>query len=218
MGEPESLAEVEPLEEHIRRHSYDRLIMLSDGVYAIATTLAAIEVKLPHGETLSAMLRAGQGQLGAYALSFLLTAVYWLQHRDLFARLQRADQAITLLTLAQLCLVALIPAAIHAVYSGGISGGAFQVYLVLVAVIGLVNFGMWAYAEARGTLFHPAVPRLYRWQRLVTTGSAPVLLLPALLLPLDEAGYVILPGALALLALRSGLLPRIVDRHPQHMA
>ena len=47
MSEPESLATQEPLDAHLRRHAYDRLLMLSDGIFAIATTLAALEIKLP---------------------------------------------------------------------------------------------------------------------------------------------------------------------------
>ena len=47
MSEPESLATDEALSEHIRRHSYDRLLMLSDGIFAIAITLAALEIQAP---------------------------------------------------------------------------------------------------------------------------------------------------------------------------
>lgn len=218
MAEPESLAQDEPLEEHIRRHSYDRLIMLSDGVFAIATTLAAIEVKLPHGETLAAMMLAGKAQLAAYALSFLLTAIFWMQHRDLFARLTRADQAITILKLALLCLVALIPAAIHAIYEDGPAGASFQAYVVLMALIGVVNFAMWLYAELRKGLLHPAVPFEYRLKRLVTTGTAPLILAPALLLPLDQLGIAVLPIVAVLLLVRRVAIPAVLRRHPQHMA
>lgn len=220
MGEPESLAEVEPLEAHIRRHGYDRLIMLSDGVFAIATTLAAIEVKLPHGETLGAMLAAGRGQLAAYVLSFLLTAIYWVQHRDLFARLQRVDQAITVLTLAVLCLVALLPAAIHALYAGGVGGvggPAFKAYVLLMAMIGAINFVMWLYVEWRGDLLHPGVPLRYRLTRLVVTGMAPLILLPALLVPIERLGFAVLPVVAIMLVLRRFVVPMVARRHPQHM-
>jgi len=35
------------LQRRLDRHSYDRLIILSDGVFAIAITLAAFEIKAP---------------------------------------------------------------------------------------------------------------------------------------------------------------------------
>ena len=47
MAEPESLATEETVQKHIRRHAYDRLIMLCDGIFAIATTLSALEIHLP---------------------------------------------------------------------------------------------------------------------------------------------------------------------------
>src|SRR3954469_23912217 len=47
MSEPESLATDEALAEPVRRHSYDRLLMLSDGIFAIAITLAALEIQAP---------------------------------------------------------------------------------------------------------------------------------------------------------------------------
>ena len=217
MGEIESLAQAEPLEEHIRRHNYDRLIMLSDGVFAIATTLAAIEVKLPEAPTLGAMLLAGKAQLAAYALSFVLTAVFWVQHRDLFARVQRVDRVITLCTLALLCLVALVPAAIHAIYEDGPSGAAFRFYLVLMSGIGFLNFAMWAYAELRSGVLHPAVSLDYRLKRLVSTVTAPLVLLPTLLMSVSQAVYVLPPIVLTLLAVRRFVIPAILRRHPQHI-
>ena len=42
MSEPESLDTDEPLQKRIERHWFDRLIMLSDGVFAIAMTLLAL--------------------------------------------------------------------------------------------------------------------------------------------------------------------------------
>ena len=64
MSEPESLATIEGLDEHVRRHSYDRLIMLSDGIFAIATTLAALDVRIPaHAAGLGAALVASGRRL-----------------------------------------------------------------------------------------------------------------------------------------------------------
>ena len=47
VGEPESLHVKEPLMARIERHDYDRLLMLSDGVFAIAITLLALDLRLP---------------------------------------------------------------------------------------------------------------------------------------------------------------------------
>jgi len=218
MAEAESLAQVEPLEAHIRRHNYDRLLMLSDGVFAIATTLAAIEIRLPRADTLGAMLAAGRTQLIAYLLSFALTAVFWIQHRDMFARLRRVDQPLTILTLVLLCLVAMIPSAVHIVYAQGGTGAPFRYYALLMGVIGLISFAMWAYVLARPGLIDPAVPHVFRLRRLVTTGMAPVILLPAMVVPVERLGIIILPLALFVLLLRRWAVPWLVARHPQLFA
>ncbi len=43
-GEPETLDTDEPLERRRHRHWFDRLIMLSDGVFSIAITLVAFDL------------------------------------------------------------------------------------------------------------------------------------------------------------------------------
>ena len=42
-----------------------------------------------------------------------MIAVFWVTNRDLLARLRRVDNVLTALTLATLCVVALVPAATH---------------------------------------------------------------------------------------------------------
>src|SRR3954462_8434168 len=100
MSEFESLATIEGLDEHVRRHSYDRLIMLSDGIFAIATTLAALDVQLPGnaGSLLDALV-AGRRTLVAYLLSVIVAGGFWISNRELFARLRKVDMPLTILTL-----------------------------------------------------------------------------------------------------------------------
>src|SRR6185295_5337975 len=120
MSEPESLATEEGLEAHVRRHAYDRLLMLSDGIFAIAITLAALEIQVPHGHaSLAALARAMARPIIAYLLSFVIIGIFWVSHRNLFARVRRVDTPLTVLNLILLGLVALLPAVIHGVYAPG---------------------------------------------------------------------------------------------------
>jgi protein-S-isoprenylcysteine O-methyltransferase Ste14 len=90
MAEPESLATHEALAAHVARHAYDRLLMLSDGIFAIATTLAALEIRVPLSiADPTAALSAFWVPLVTYAVSFSVIAIFWLSSRDLFARLAR---------------------------------------------------------------------------------------------------------------------------------
>src|SRR3569833_3281801 len=128
MSEPESLSTEEALDTHIRRHAYDRLLMISDGIFAIAITLAALEIKLPGemagdlGVIAHAMLRPTV----AYLLAFMIIAIFWVQHRDLFARIRRVDPVLTGLTLLLLCLISLVPAVVPGIYTIEKNPAGFQ--------------------------------------------------------------------------------------------
>ena len=130
MAEIESLATQEPLAKHLQRHRTDRLIMLSDGVFAIATTLAALEIRLPeHPPSLGMLLHESGQSLVAYLLSFLVTAVFWIANRELFARVDRTDNVLTALSLGLLCGIAILPAAVHVFYQPGGLAVGFQILL-----------------------------------------------------------------------------------------
>lgn len=208
-GEFESLSTDEGLDHHVRRHAFDRLLMLSDGVFAIATTLAAIEIKLPeHAATLGEMLAGGGRALVAYALSFAITALFWVQHRDLFARLNRVDLPMTILTLLMLMTIAIIPSAIHSLYAPGGTGVPFRFYALMQLCCGTINFLMWAYGAFRPGMMKAEVPMSYRVGRVVGAGAMPAILLPALILPIDQAPILILPTLAAMIVMRRVVLPR----------
>ena len=209
MSEPESLATIEGLDEHIRRHSYDRLIMLSDGIFAIATTLAALDVRLPaHSAGLLQSLVAGRRGLVAYVLSFIVAGIFWISNRDLFARLRKVDLPLTVLTLAMLCLIALIPAAVRSVYVEGGGDTALRVYGFAMFCCGVINTAMWGYASFRPGLMVPAVTRPYRWARIAISAALPLLFLPFFVLSPDEAAPYMIPGVFLILIVRRVLLPR----------
>ena len=144
MAEIESLAGDEPLTKHIQRHRTDRLIMLSDGIFAIATTLAALEIRLPeHALSLSALLAESGQSLGAYVFSFVFTAMFWLTSRELFARVARTDAWLTMFTLGTLCGIAIIPAAVHIFYAPGGLAVGFRFYSLVMVFCGVMNAARW---------------------------------------------------------------------------
>jgi uncharacterized membrane protein len=214
MAEPESLATEEPLEKHVARHQYDRLIMLSDGIFAIATTLAALEIRLPeHATTFDEMLRTGGRTIAAYAISFLIIAVFWVSNRDLFARVRRVDRWLTALTLAMLCLVAVIPACAHVVYIKGNTDAAFSFYALTMAACGALNVAMWGYAAFAPGIMREEVPRAYRWRRVVLSLMMPLLFGTMFVVPADQAVIALIPLALVALLLRRVLLPRWLGKN-----
>jgi uncharacterized membrane protein len=159
-GEPESLDTDEPLARRRRRHWFDRVIMLSDGVFAISMTLLALEIRGPTTWTTAADIwRTLAPQLDAYALSFLVIGVFWLAHRRFFAMILDADPPVTVLNLIFLALVGLLPAATHLVHSGGPTQAAMEVYSALVVAIGVALAALWGYAAFLAAKVAPEVGR-----------------------------------------------------------
>lgn len=208
MSEPESLSSDEDLDVHIRRHHYDRLIMLSDGIFAIATTLAALEIRLPeHAGSLAEMISATGRTIAAYGLSFLVIAIFWISNRDLFARLKRVDSGVTGLTLAMLCLVAVIPASAHVVYIKGSADASFRFYALTMMACGILNTAMWVYAVFRPGLMRPEVPARYRWMRIGLAATLPLIFGAMLVAPIDQIPTYVFPVVVLLLVVRRFLAP-----------
>jgi uncharacterized membrane protein len=157
-GEPELLSGNEPLEEHVRRHRYDRTIMLADGVFAIAITLLALELRPPEhwdGE-LSHLLAATWRPLFAYLFGFAIVGAFWVAHRGLFARIRRVDGPLTFLALLQLCLIAMTPPVAALVGKAG-PEKSLTVYFMLIVALGSCQALLWAYAAFVADLVDSAV-------------------------------------------------------------
>jgi uncharacterized membrane protein len=216
MAEFESLATEESLTRHVARHHYDRLIMLSDGIFAIATTLAALEIHLPeHAGSLAELLSSTGRMISAYGLSFLVIGVFWISNRDLFARLKRVDAGMTTLTLAMLCAVAVIPACAHIVYIRGSSDPSFQFYALVMMACGFLNLAMWGYGAYRAGLMRDEVSRNYRVQRVAFSVTMPFLFGVFVLMPNPQAMNFIAPVLLVVLVARRIIIPRYFPDTPE---
>ena len=171
MGEPETLATHEALAARVERHDYDRLIMLSDGVFAIAITLLALELPLPekwdgHLETL--VTGVGRPLVG-YLFAFLMVGAFWVGHRRLMARVDRVDVPFTILNLLLLGLVGLAPLVARLFAEHGPTK-SISVYLLMVSAILFVTALMGLYAGLKG-LTHKQV-RVGSWKLGMMGGMA----------------------------------------------
>jgi uncharacterized membrane protein len=89
----------------------ERLIALSDGIYAIAMTLLVIDLTVPahlDGAAFHRVLVDALPNLGAFALSFSLIAGFWRDHRRILTAFP-GERVVTRLTLLGLGLVAVLP-------------------------------------------------------------------------------------------------------------
>ena len=86
----------------------NRLEAFSDGVIAILITIMILEMKVPHGETLDALLPVLPVFL-SYILSFVYLGIYWNNHHHMLSTSERATGSILWANLHLLFWLSLIP-------------------------------------------------------------------------------------------------------------
>lgn len=154
-------------EHHVHQRHFDRLVMLSDGVFAIALTLSAVELR-PEVRPGQALLQAWGPPLMAYFASFFIVGGVWMRHRRTLAHLRRVDLPVSALTLLLLSLVSLTPVVIRTMLSeiGSVKSDGMLLYaLALAANYAALALG-WGYAFLIGRLA-PDVPRPRAWSWLL---------------------------------------------------
>lgn len=160
-----------------RDYALERLIMLSDGVFAIAITLLALELRPPEDwdHTLRSLGLLMWRQGLAFLISFVAIAGFWIAHRKMFGRFRSADLGLTILNMVMLCMITLVPVANNIAFEGGPTGGGFVLYWAIFTLLGLANAAIWAYAAfARPSLFRIVPPRDARLLTLVLLLIMPV--------------------------------------------
>jgi len=160
-----------------RDYALERLIMLSDGVFAIAITLLALELRPPEGwdHHLASLGSLMWRHVLAFLLSFAVIAGFWIAHRKMFGRFRSADMGLTVLNLVMLCLITLVPVANNMAFEGGPSGGGFTLYWAIFSLLGFANAAIWVYAAfLKPGLFRVPPPPAVRRHTLVLMLIMPV--------------------------------------------
>jgi uncharacterized membrane protein len=122
---------------HVHQRHFERLIMLSDGVFAIAMTLSAVELK-PDVQAGAGLLNAWLRPLATYFVSFAIISGVWIRHRSTLAHLRRVDMPMTLISLLLLSLVSLMPVVIRQMLEG--DGEWSAVGLLIYALALMANY------------------------------------------------------------------------------
>jgi uncharacterized membrane protein len=125
-----------------------RIAAFSDGVYAIAITLLALQLEIPRGDHVDVwaeVVRLAPSLL-AFAISFAVIGAYWVAHHRLFAVVDRYDRKLIWLNLLSLFFIVLQPFTSSLVGEHGGSGAAVAIYALSIACAGFAMTGMAAYA------------------------------------------------------------------------
>jgi uncharacterized membrane protein len=188
----------------------ERLIFLSDGVFAIAMTLLVVELTLPEvtsgsSADLGPRLLALSPKYLSYAVSFLVIASYWASHQRVFSHVVRADDRLVVLNVLLLLCIAFqpFPTSVLGIY--GDQPLAVMFYAATLAVTGGIVLAMWIYATAgRRLVAKDLSPRLIQSQtwRALTIPAVFLISIPIALANPTLAKYFWLTTALVIGVLR----------------
>ena len=126
---------------HEREASIERIVLVSDGVVAIAITLLILpltEIHPAEDATLADIVVENSAALGAFALSFAVIANYWTIHHDLFRPLRRHNGRIVLLNMFWLAAIVFLPFP-TALLADGIDGGFAALYIGTLLAVSVIN-------------------------------------------------------------------------------
>jgi len=144
-----------------------RLEAFSDGVFAVAITLLVLDIRPPTDAGSADDLWRGLGDLwphyAAYAVSFLVIGIVWVNHHAVMDLIARVDRQLAFLNLLLLMSVALIPfaTAVLADYltHGNAAHTAAAAYSAVIALMGAMFGALWIYASRDARLLVEGFPR-----------------------------------------------------------
>jgi uncharacterized membrane protein len=149
-GNPDSV------EENLR--SPDRVVFLSDGVFAIVLTILVLEIKVPH-DLSHASFRHALAELRptllAWIISFAITGMFWVAHRDIFARVRFVNRDLVWLNLLFLLPAALLPFAASLLGEYPDDRVALQLYGIVAVTASVMRLAMYWYVVRRPKLLWP---------------------------------------------------------------
>jgi uncharacterized membrane protein len=179
----------------------NRLEAFSDGVFAVAITLLALNLSVdgPGHGSLADQLRQHWPSFAAYIVSFFVIGITWVNHHDLFKAFARVDRTLLFLNLSLLMFIVAIPFATSTMASYLRTGGAdahlaAALYAAVLEGMGLSFGAIFAWSVRSDNRHDPLSPEAVRTVGL-RFGLGSILYLFAIGLALLSA-----PAALALIA------------------
>lgn len=171
--------------------AYERLIMFTDGIFAIAITLLALEIRIPD---LDNKAELGQAiinllpQIFVFVLSFMQVGILWLAHQRMFRHLVRTDGTFMWMSLIYLMLIAFLPVPSGTLARYGDQFPAVEFFAVTLLLVGIVELVMWHYASSNHRLLASDVDELHiketHWRMLYMIGVFGASILIAFVSPL----------------------------------
>jgi len=140
--------------------SKHRLEGLTDGIYAVAMTLLAIELKFPEwvdirddGVFLVQLVHL-LPRFVSWALSFAILGIFWFSHQKAFHYTRAVDGRLVTINMATLAFVTLLPFSTMLIGSYPWVLGAHVAYALNMSVLALLSIRQMRYLASRPDLSH----------------------------------------------------------------
>ena len=141
----------------------NRLNNLSDGVFAIALTLLAFDLRLPEGVSIGDLpnkLLELAPKFGVYLISFVVIGGAWGAHQRMLNQIKRGDGLLVWFNLFCLLLVGLLPASAALLGRYPDAFLAITCFALDVALIQLTTRWLWRHASRSGLIDPRLDPRV----------------------------------------------------------
>ncbi len=155
-----------------RGKDLSRILAFTDGVFAIAITLLVLQIEVPGGLASNSGLLDELGDLlpdlFAFAISFIVIGMYWINHHRLMRMVGEYDRRLMVMTMFYLAWIVLLPFSSQLI-------GEYGSDIHLSAVIYIVNLAMIALAYSlmiRTILSHKLGEPDYEWDLALSLKSS----------------------------------------------
>ena len=156
---------------HEPDNGYERLIMFTDGIFAIAITLLALEIRIPEvtnraelGQAILDLLP----QIFVFVYTFIQVGLFWLAHQRMFRYIDRTDDRFMVLCVIYLMVIAFLPVPSSVLARYGDQFSAVEFFAVTMLLVGIMEFLIWEYAAYKGRLVRSDITPLQmseqRWR------------------------------------------------------
>ena len=138
-------------EDFSQRASHDRLSAITDGVYAVALTLLALEIVVPSFNSIHSSAQLNDymvnnllPQLSLYLISFIILSNFWAS-TNAIPMYKKVDNTILTINLAILALVVLIPFSTSFVLSFYHYSQSVIIFSLIILLVGLLYLILYIY-------------------------------------------------------------------------
>lgn len=145
---------------------YNRVLNLSDAVFAIAMTLLVLTLDIPDvaADQLGKALLSQASQFIVLVLSFSLVAMIWWQHHRHMALLTKMDPFLIALNMIFLGVVILVPYPTNLIGSNPYSSTAVIIFIITFILLNISFIFIMIWANRINAFLEPMTGKKFYWE------------------------------------------------------